>query len=168
MRFPAYPAYKDSGVEWLGEVPEHWEVKRLKHVLSERLVYGANETAEIDDPDLPRYVRITDVDENGGLREDTFRSLPKEIAAPYLLKDGDLLFARSGATSGKTFLYQASWGTCAYAGYLIRARMDKKKVLPKFMKYYTTSSCYWQWLSSIYIQATIQNVRDLEITKIPF
>lgn len=153
-----HPTMKESGVEWLGEVPEGWEVKRLKHVLSEKLMYGANESAEIDDPDLPRYVRITDVDDSGSLRQDTFRSLPREVAAPYLLRDGDLLFARSGATSGKTFLYQESWGICAYAGYLIRARMDTKKVLPKFLKYFTTSSNYWQWLSSIYIQATIQNV----------
>jgi len=34
MRFPAYPNYKPSGVEWLGEVPEHWEVKRLKYSAS--------------------------------------------------------------------------------------------------------------------------------------
>ena len=36
MSFPKYPAYKDSGVEWLGEVPEHWETKRLTHYFKER------------------------------------------------------------------------------------------------------------------------------------
>ncbi|MBS1787187.1 MAG: restriction endonuclease subunit S [Acidobacteria bacterium] len=158
MKFPAYPKYKASGVEWLGDVPEHWNVTRLRRVLAESLQYGANESAELDDPDLPRYVRITDVHENGSLRDDTFRSLPKEVAAPYLLEDGDLLFARSGATSGKTFLYQSSWGICAYAGYLIRARMSAQKAFPAFIKYFTTSTSYWQWLSSIFIQSTIQNV----------
>ncbi len=149
---------KDSGIEWLGEVPEGWEVKRLRRVLLESLQYGANEPAEIDDRDLPRYVRITDIHDNGGLRDETFRSLPVDIAAPYLLKDGDILFARSGATSGKTFLYQKSWGICAYAGYLIRARMNQQQAVPSFVKYFTSSSSYWQWLSSIYIQSTIQNV----------
>src|SRR5690606_13665335 len=47
---------KESGVPWLGEVPEHWEVKRLKDVLSEPMQYGANEAAELEDFDLPRYV----------------------------------------------------------------------------------------------------------------
>ena len=132
MKLPAYPRTKPSGVEWLGDVPEHWEVKRLRRVLAESLQYGANESAELDDPDLPRYVRITDVHENGTLRPDTFRSLPEVIAAPYVLKDGDLLFARSVATSGKTFLYQTSWGICAYAGYLIRAHLPHRH--PRFTR----------------------------------
>lgn len=149
---------KDSGVEWLGEIPRHWEVRRLKHVLGAPLKYGANEAAELDDPDLPRYVRITDIDEADGLRPEAFKSLPAGVAEEYLLREGDLLFARSGATAGKTFLYRQGWGTCAYAGYLIRARLDGKKVLAKFVRYFTASEGYWQWLASVYIQSTIQNV----------
>lgn len=94
------------------EEPFHdWEVKRLKLMLSEPLKYGANESAEMDDPQLPRYIRITDIDDNGLLRNETFRSLPWEVATPFLLQDGDLLFARSGATSGKSFLYKKDWET---------------------------------------------------------
>jgi type I restriction enzyme, S subunit len=155
---PENPPLKRSGLDWLGDIPEHWEVKRLKFTIKERLQYGANESAEIDDPDLPRYVRITDIDEAGRLRPETFRSLPVEIAKDYLLEDGDVLFARSGATSGKTFLYRSDWGTCAYAGYLIRARLDHRKIEPQFLRHFTDSSNYWQWLSSSLIQATIQNV----------
>lgn len=158
MKSLAYPSYKPSGVEWLGDIPSHWQPKRMRFLLTQKLQYGANEAAELDDPELPRYVRITDIDEQGTLREETFRSLPVEIAKPYLLKDGDILFARSGATSGKTFLYRNSWGTCAYAGYLIRARLNQGKMLPSFLRYFTASANYWQWLSSSTIQATIQNV----------
>ena len=154
----AYPKYKPSGVEWLGDVPEHWGVKRLKFIVQESLQYGANEAAELDDPDLPRFVRITDVDEHGNLREDTFRSLPEEIAKPFLLKEGDLLFARSGATVGKTFFYQKSWGRAAYAGYLIRARLNRKIVVPNFINQITKTGFYQQWIQSMLIQATIQNV----------
>ena len=158
MKYAAYPRYKPSGVEWLGDVPEHWDAIQMKYVLADPLRYGANESAEYNDPDFPRYVRITDIDDQGSLREDTFCSLLPEIAEPYLLEDGDLLFARSGATSGKTFLYSRNWGMCAYAGYLIRARLAKSKMSSLFVKYYTTSTNYWQWLASSYIQATIQNV----------
>ena len=152
------PRLKPSGVEWLGEVPEHWDVKELRRLLAEPLKYGANEPAELDDPAFPRYVRITDIDDAGALREETFRSLPPEVAAPYLLEDGDVLLARSGATVGKSFLYQPNWGTCAYAGYLIRARVERRTVDARFVRYFTATSAYWAWLDSTYIQATIQNV----------
>jgi len=149
---------KDSGVEWLGEIPEHWEAVRFKFVLSEPLQYGANESAEYDEPSWPRYVRITDINENGNLREETFKSLPEDVAQPYLLRDGDLLLARSGATVGKTFLYMKSWGSAAYAGYLIRSRFQQKCMFPAFSAYFCRSSNYWDWLKSSFIQATIQNV----------
>jgi len=149
---------KPSGVEWLGDIPEHWEVKRFKFILQEPLQYGANEAAELDDPDLPRFVRITDVDESGNLRDETFRSLPESIAKPFLLEEGDLLFARSGATVGKTFFYRKTWGRAAYAGYLIRARFKKNIVYPDYINFITKSNLYLQWISSILIQATIQNV----------
>ncbi len=149
---------KDSGIEWLGEIPRHWQAKRLRFLVSEPLKYGANESAELDDPDLPRYIRITDVDENGRLRGDTFKSLPEDVARPYLLKEGDLLLARSGATVGKSFYYEPSWGRAAYAGYLIRARFNPARMMPRFVNYFTNSQQYWQWLGSSFIQATIQNV----------
>lgn len=149
---------KDSGVGWLGQVPAHWDVKRLKFLLAVPLKYGANEVGEIDDRNLPRYVRITDIDESDGLRDDTFRSLPLEIAQEYLLREGDLLFARSGATVGKTFLFRQSWGQCAYAGYLIRARLDLNRSRPEYLRYFTASASYWHWLTTAFIQATIQNV----------
>jgi type I restriction enzyme S subunit len=154
---PSVPM-KDSKAAWLGHIPRHWEAKRLKFVISEPLKYGANEAAELTDPELPRYIRITDVnDDDGSLRDETFRSLPEEIADDYLLSDGDILLARSGATVGKSFIYKPSWGVAAYAGYLIRARMSEA-VNADFAYLFLQSSCYWQWLSSVFIQATIQNV----------
>ena len=63
-------------------MPEHWEVKRQSITLG-TFESGANEAAELDDPELPRFVRITDVDESGNLRDETFRSLPEEIAKPF-------------------------------------------------------------------------------------
>lgn len=153
---PSVPM-KDSGVAWLGEIPSHWKAKRLKFVISEPLKYGANEAAELTDPDLPRYIRITDVNDDGSLRDETFRSLPQDVAESYLLSDGDILLARSGATVGKSFIYRPSWGVAAYAGYLIRARMSDI-MEADFAFLFFQSSCYWEWLNSIFIQATIQNV----------
>lgn len=98
---------KPSGEDWLGKIPAHWSAPSLKRLLREPLSYGLNEAAELEERDLPRYLRITDFDDDGKLRDDTFRSLPREIAREALLQPNDVLFARSGATVGKTFTDQS-------------------------------------------------------------
>ena len=148
---------KDSGVEWIGLIPAHWEVYKLKYLINEPLKYGANEASEFADRSCPRYIRITDIDSNGKLKDDTFRSLSSEKAKPYMLKYGDLLFARSGATVGKAFLFEEEYKAC-YAGYLIKASLNQYKVLPKFLYLYTQTLAYQRWKESIFIQATIQNI----------
>lgn len=150
--------FKDSGVEWLGEIPSGWGVSSLKFLLSESLMYGANESADRDNPGDPRYIRITDIKSDGTLHDHTFKSLPIEIAKPYILKKNSILLARSGATVGKSFLYDMSWGKSCFAGYLIKAVINHYKAHPKFIYYFTTSKNYWQWLSSVQIQSTIENV----------
>lgn len=131
---------------------------RLKHLLEAPPSYGANEAAEHRRRDWPRYIRTTDITEDGGLREETFASLPPEAARPYLLDDGDLLFVRSGATAGKSFLYRSRFGPAAHAGYLIRARVNHEIVLPRLIWYFSRTPTYWQQISEGTIQATIQNV----------
>lgn len=148
---------KDSGVEWIGMIPKHWEISKLKYLIDAPLKYGANEASDLIDYSCPRYIRITDIDTNGKLKEETYRSLPMNKAEPYLLKKGDLLFARSGATVGKAFLFEEDYAAC-YAGYLIKAHMNLQKVLPKFVYLYTQTFAYQRWKESIFIQATIQNI----------
>ena len=147
---------KDSGVDWIGEICKDWRMYRLKHLLKTNLMYGANESAESEETSYPRYIRITDIDENGKLKPDTFRSLEPLKAEPYLLTRGDILFARSGATAGKTYLFDEDIKAC-FAGYLIKAQVSNK-LLPRYLMYYTCSGIYDQWKNSIFIQATIQNI----------
>ena len=153
-----YPAYKDSGVDWLGEVPTHWEVRRLRYLIEGKLTYGANAAAEYTDPTWPRYLRITDFSKNGRLRTDTFRSLPPEIAKDYLVKPGDVLLARSGATVGKAFLVDEEAGTACHAGYLIRARLNRSLFCPAFFFAFTQSASFARWKDETFIIATIQNI----------
>lgn len=149
--------FKPSGLDWLGDIPKHWETRRLKYLAHEPLAYGANEAALEDNPDWPRFVRISDINEDGTLCVETFRSLSPEIAEPYLLERGDVLFARSGATVGKTFIYRPEWGKACFAGYLIRFRSAQELVLPDFVYFFSLSDIYWQQVESGTIQATIQN-----------
>lgn len=157
-KYQKYAKYKDSGVEWLVEIPSHWDAIRLKHLIVGNLVYGANEAAEDDNPNNPRYIRITDMNNDGSLDPNTFRSLPYHIAENYLLEDGDILLARSGATVGKSFLFKDEFGVSCFAGYLIRARPDCRKLNSQFAYWFFQSDSYWKYISGSQIQSTIQNV----------
>jgi type I restriction enzyme, S subunit len=137
---------------------DRWAVTRLKFIRSGALQYGANEPAASEDRAAPRYIRITDVNDDGTLLDDTFQSLPEPVAAPYLLQDGDILLARSGATVGKALRYRAEWGRACFAGYLVRLRPDRRKILPDYLYYYTQSRAFRRqvWVSTV--QSTIANV----------
>lgn len=152
-----YSKMKDSGVEWIGEIPDHWKLVHLKRIVDEPLKYGANEAADEEIKTNPRYLRITDFDKSGKLRNDTFKSLPPEVAKDYLLSEGDILFARSGATVGKTFQFKDYKGEACFAGYLIKATTSKK-VTSDYLYLYTKTGHYESWKEGIFNQATIQNI----------
>lgn len=155
---PSVPM-KDSGIEWIGDIVNNHKVVRLKYLLNENMEYGANEAGDNSPENSVRYIRITDITADGRLKnENDNQYLSEEKAKNYILKDKDILFARSGGTVGKTFMYRSSYGKCAFAGYLIKANCDTSKVLPEYLMYYTQSSLYSLWKNMIFIQATIQNI----------
>ena len=152
---------KDSGVEWIGEIPEGWQVKRLKYILIGKLKYGANESGIEYDISLPRYIRITDFGQDGKLSEESKLSLTWKQGGNYLLKDGDILFARSGATVGKTYQFKKTMSVeynYCYAGYLIKAEANENFILSDFLYLYTNSILFNKWKDSIFIKATIENI----------
>ena len=153
-----YSEYKDSGVQWLGEIPGHWICTSLGRVLSEKLQYGASESGDLEcTNDSMRYIRITDITIDGKLKPDGCKFLSSEIGKNYPVRKGDVLLARSGATVGKAFIYNEDDDAC-YAGYLIKASVQQEKVLPQFFFYFTQTSQYDEWKNRIFIQATIQNI----------
>ncbi|RTQ93801.1 restriction endonuclease subunit S [Lysinibacillus telephonicus] len=149
--------YNSSNIEQLAKIPKNWKVVKWKYLSNEPMMYGANESAELDDRDLPRYIRITDLDSYGNLKDDTFKSLPFDKAKGYMLINGDILLARSGATVGKAYIHKDDLDAC-FAGYLIRYRPNQSKIKPQLVYYYTQTGLYADWIRENTIQATIQNV----------
>lgn len=158
---------KDSGVEWIGEVPVEWNIIQLKYLLNEPMKYGATESGVDYDESLIRYIRITDIDSSGNLKETGKLSLTPQQAFGFILKNNTILYARSGGTVGKTFLYTTDCGKAAFAGYLISAVANPKIALPKWIMYYSNSNAYWNWVNSIFSQATIQNIGADKYSKMP-
>jgi type I restriction enzyme S subunit len=73
----------------------------------------------------------------------------EKIDEKYILQDGDVLFARSGATAGKTFLYKSEIGKAIYAGYLIKFAPRRDTLLPEFLIAFTHSASYLEWAKNI-------------------
>ena len=152
----SYPAYKPSGVPWLGDVPEHWKVRRLKYVCSKAAVYGANVAANQYQAEGVRFLRTTDIAEDGRLVGEGVYLSP-EFIEDYVLSDGDILLSRSG-TVGRSFLYSANLhGSCAYAGYLVRF-VPNQKILPKYLFLFTKTAAFNSFLGTMAISSTIENV----------
>ena len=127
--------------------------------------YGSGASAKEFDGKI-QYIRITDIDENGNLREQ--KVSPTKIEDKYLLKRGDLLFARSGATVGKTYLHNKE-ENFQYAGYLIRFRFNNK-IIPEYIYSFTKTSNYLSWISLVQ-RAVAQpniNAKQYSSLRIPF
>lgn len=136
LRFKA-----DDGSDFSG-----WEEKTLGELCAP-LTYGMNAAATKFDGEN-RYIRITDID------DETHALLPNDIVSPsgelddkYLVKKGDILLARTGASTGKSFLYHPKDGKLFYAGFLIKAH-----VLPSSDDYFiysqTLTDRYWKWVKT--------------------
>lgn len=160
---------KDSGVAYIGQIESDLIVVPLKFLLSEQMMYGANESGTNDKTNNAlRYIRITDIDGDGKLKDsEDNQYLPRTVGEPYLLEDGDVLFARSGGTVGKTFIYRSCYGDSAFAGYLIKAKCNKQKILSDYLYLFTQSSAYELWKQSIFIQSTIQNIGANKYSMLP-
>ena len=146
-------------------VPDGWQRVRLGDVCAPP-EYGAAASARPFDPKLPRYVRITDITDDGRLRADNARSAPPAKVEGYELKAGDLMFARSGSV-GRTYLYCSEDGPCVFAGYLIRFRPNPEIALPRFVELYTHSFSYRRWIASILRVGAQPNINAAEYSSLP-
>ncbi|MCD4668726.1 MAG: restriction endonuclease subunit S [Sulfurimonas sp.] len=133
---------------------------RLNDALLENPMYGANE-ASVEFNNHCRYIRITDINEFGLLKENSLRSAEKE-ESKYKVELNDTLFARSGATVGKAYLHNSSTLNAIFAGYLIRFRVDENILLSKFLFYFTQTIIYKEWVSAIQRTAGQPNINAEE------
>lgn len=110
--------------------------------------YGAPFRAVPRKGDETKYIRVTDFDDFGIAEGHEFMTTEK-VEGRFILEDGDMLFARSGATAGKTFLYAADLGPALFAGYCIRFRFNPQRVLPEFVYLYSKTNRYAAWVKSV-------------------
>lgn len=120
--------------------------------------YGIPASAEPYESSKVRYLRITDISEAGELLNDDKKSVSASDIKKYLLKDGEIVFARTGNSTGKSYYHEAKNGILAYAGFLIKYSIDPKKINPKYLKFYTLSNEYKTWVNNLSLGSTRGNI----------
>lgn len=141
---------------------------KLKDISCGEGSYGIGASAVEYSEDLYKYLRITDISENGTINENELKSVDDSNAEQYLLKENDICFARTGNSTGKTYFHDGKIKDLVYAGFLIKFSLDKTKVNPKYIKYYTMTNKYKNWVRGIQTGSTRGNINakmygDLEI-----
>ncbi len=150
-----------KNISYINNIGTRYPLVSLGSLLTEPPMYGANEIAIDGDPEKDtRYIRITDIDDHGYLREDGWKTA-KKVEKKYTLDRNDLLFARTG-TVGKTFIHKREDSEAIFAGYLIRFRFDETRINPHFVFYYTLLSRYRLWVQTIQRPSVQPNINSKE------
>ena len=129
--------------------------------------YGIGASAVERSEDLYTYLRITDIRDDGTLNMTDLKSVDDDKAAQYLLKPNDIVFARTGASTGRNYFYDGTDGEFVYAGFLIKFSIDPNKVNPKYVKYYCLSDAYRGWIHSFNTGSTRGNINAQTLGGMP-
>ena len=151
---------------------QEWKTYTLKDLSKGKGEYGIGASAIPFDKDKLIYLRITDINDDGTLNKSGLTSVDAVDASKYLLEKNDIVFARTGNSTGRSYFYDGSDGPLVYAGFLIRFRLDDSKVNPRILKYYSHSKPYYDWVQSFDTGGTRGNINaktygDMPITLPP-
>lgn len=117
-----------------------WEGKKLGEV--SKINYGYTESAS-NEAIGPKFLRITDIQNNTvDWKNVPYCKIGSDILPKYRLSDGDIVFARTGATTGKSYLVKNP-PKSVFASYLIRLRLNEKNLLPEFLSQFFQTHLYW-------------------------
>ena len=134
LRFPEFQA------------SEKWKECILGNCLLEQPRYGINAPAVPFQKELPTYIRITDISEDGYFLPNPKVSVNHDAVDNFYLRIGDLVFARTGASVGKCYKYRKEDGKLVFAGFLIKVSPDQTRLSPDFLFQFTFSQLYWKWV----------------------
>lgn len=160
-----------SGEEYkqteLGFLPTSWHIENLGSCLLSTPEYGINAPAVEYSDKLPTYIRITDITEEGKFCPEKKMSVMVNSSKNYSLQIGDLVFARTGASTGKTYLYNPSDGELTFAGFLIRVQVDSTKLIPGYLANYTKTCAYKNWVKVMSMRSGQPGINGKEYAQLP-
>lgn len=123
-----------------------WVERRLGDCLLAHPSYGINAPAVPYSDSFPTYLRITDIRDDGRFWPEPRVSVAASRADQFYLAEGDVVFARTGASVGKSYLYDRRDGDLVFAGFLIRVQANAQVLMPSFLAAYAMTKPYWDWV----------------------
>lgn len=153
----------------LGSVcfPDDWNLVPLGKCVIENLSYGINASAIPYDGKSPSYIRITDITEDGRYDDSDRKAVHTQERDKYLLHEGDIVLARTGASTGKSYLYDKRDGELVYAGFLIKASIDTVSHNPRFIVGQLRTPRYWSWVAATSMRSGQPGINGKEYSSFP-
>ncbi|WPA92191.1 restriction endonuclease subunit S [Providencia zhijiangensis] len=147
----------------LYKLPDGWEWHSVKK-LSHNIQYG--HTAKAESNGNAKFLRITDI-QDGKIDWQGVPtvSLEKKEINKYALNDDDLIFARSGATAGKSILIKNAPKDAVFASYLIRIVPNKKYIIPEYLSYFFLTPAYWEVVGQNAAGAAQPNINGTKLSE---
>ena len=144
-----------------------WKECVLADVTVGRGEYGIAASAVEYSRDKYTYLRITDIKDDGTIDFSGLKSVDEPNAKRYLLEPNDIVFARTGASTGRSYFYDGRDGQFVYAGFLIKFSLDPAKVFPQYVKYHCLSEGYRAWVSQTMTGSTRGNINAVTLGQMP-
>lgn len=137
----------------------NWKKCKLKDLcIDNKGSYGIAASAVEYSENLYTYLRISDITDVGTLSKSDLKSVADTDADKYLLQPNDIVFARTGGSTGRNYFYDGSDGPLVYAGFLIKFSINPRLINPKYLKYYCQSQTYKNWVNSFNTGSTRGNI----------
>lgn len=146
---------------------DEWKIVPMGSLLKREPEYGVNAPAVSYSDDLPTYLRITDIDEDGSFLCKSKVSVDIVAKDAHYLEAGDIVLARTGASVGKSYRHRSEHGRLVFAGFLIRVRPEPKKIDPIFLSHFLNSQRYWQWVSVTSTRSGQPGINGTEYASLP-
>ena len=141
-----------------------WEKCKLGDIAT-GFDYGMNAPAKVFDG-VNKYIRITDIDEASSTYNDSDTVSPDgTLTDTYLVNERDILLARTGASTGKSYLYKKTDGKLYFAGFLIRANVPEHNPYFVFSQLHTHR--YWKWVSIMSVRSGQPGINSQEYSSFP-
>ncbi|WP_042919816.1 restriction endonuclease subunit S [Stutzerimonas kunmingensis] len=146
---------------------DEWESVPLGRLLVRSPDYGVNAPAAPFSDLLPKYLRITDISEDGQYLSEKMVSVDMKPTAVNYLDEGDIVLARTGASVGKSYRYRKEDGRLVFAGFLIRVKPAQDKLLPAYLVNFLTTDVYWGWVAITSTRSGQPGINSTEYSSLP-
>lgn len=153
-----YPEFEKDG---------YWKNTILGKCLLKHPEYGIGAAAVPYSENLPTYLRITDITVDGKFIKDDKVSVSEKVTEDNYLNEGDIVFARTGASVGKSYKFRIEDGRLVFAGFLIRVKPNNDELNSELLFQFVTTEQYWNWVKFVSARSGQPGINGKQYASMP-